>query len=45
MNRIDRKIPELIQEDATLLTSEIAERVGLNTTLQGGVSRTWKSAV
>ena len=32
MNRIDQKILELLQEDATLSTSEIAGRVGLSTT-------------
>lgn len=32
MDRIDRKILELIQQDATLSTAQIAERVGLSTT-------------
>ena len=32
MDRIDRKILELIQQDATLSTAEIADRVGLSTT-------------
>lgn len=32
MDRIDRKILELLQADATLSTAEIANRVGLSTT-------------
>ncbi|GHF29277.1 ArsR family transcriptional regulator [Kordiimonas sediminis] len=32
MDKIDQKILGLLQEDATLSTSEIAERVGLSTT-------------
>ena len=32
MDRIDRKILECIQQDATLSTAEIADRVGLTTT-------------
>ncbi len=32
MDRIDRKILELIQTDATLSTAEIADRVGLSST-------------
>jgi Lrp/AsnC family transcriptional regulator len=32
MDRIDRKILELVQRDASLSTAELAERVGLSTT-------------
>ncbi|MEX0964631.1 MAG: Lrp/AsnC family transcriptional regulator [Pseudohongiellaceae bacterium] len=32
MDKIDRNILKLLQEDATLATAEIAERVGLSTT-------------
>ncbi|MFT5447071.1 MAG: Lrp/AsnC family transcriptional regulator [Gammaproteobacteria bacterium] len=32
MDRIDRKILDLVQEDASLSTAEIADRVGLSTT-------------
>ena len=32
MDQIDKKILELLQEDATLPTSEVADRVGLSTT-------------
>jgi len=33
MDRIDRKILRILQEDATLPVSDIAKKVGLSTTL------------
>lgn len=44
LDRIDLKILDLIQHDATLSTADIAAAVGLSTTPAGGAFRTWRSA-
>lgn len=42
MDRYDRQILGILQEDATVPVADIGEQVGLTSTLAGGASRNWK---